>query len=75
MPNFNGTGPHGEGSQTGKGLGRCSSNEGGINLERRMRQHQRGCKNKTLQKNDVIDFGTTEIVGMKRCRKRNHHHQ
>lgn len=73
MPNFDKTGPNSAGSQTGKKLGKCSFNNDENSLERRMRQHGRSCKNNSLHRNEVIDFVNTEIVGMKKCKRKHRH--
>ena len=70
MPGFDNTGPMGQGAQTGKKLGKCSSGKTIGNLEGRMRQFNRGCKKNKNMHSEEFDFRNNEIIGIKRCRHR-----
>ena len=72
MPNFDRTGPFGEGSKTGKQNGKCNSGNELTVLGRRMRQHSRGCSGKNKIDIEVMDFNPNEIVGIKKCGKKHH---
>lgn len=74
MPHFDHTGPFGEGSQTGKKLGFCSSNVKEGQLAYRFRQHSKGCKSKRNFNKPEFGFSQNEIVSVKRCRKGRHQH-
>lgn len=72
MPDFDRTGPTGKGACAGKKLGECFFPNDMNHLGRRLKKYNRGCGNMSSGSVETLSLKDTEIVGVKRCKKKLH---
>jgi hypothetical protein len=57
MPRLNGTGPNGEGSKTGRGLGDCNSNQENVKTNNEEQKNDNQSTNQVISKKPLLGRG------------------